>query len=233
MTSSEGFDVTFAGRAGRIVGAIILVQMIGGVLANFVLEAPLFGSPGFLVDAAPHSRQIALAVLLALGLEALMVAIAVTMFPIFRQKAPAMALWFIALAVVVLAAAVVENSGVLSMVSLSQAYAHAAGAERAQLESVRIVVASARNWAHFLARMLDGAALFVFYAALFRSALIPRPLAGFGLVATVLQITAVGMPLFGHDVIFPMLAPLGVSQLVVAVWLLSKGFRSQSAARVS
>ena len=33
------------------------------------------------------------------------------------------------------------------------------------------------------------------------------------------------MPLFGHDVVFPLLAPLGLSQLILAVWLITKGFR--------
>jgi Domain of unknown function (DUF4386) len=212
-------------RAGRIVGVIILVQMVGGFLTNFVLEKPLFGSPGFLVNAAPHSQQIALAALLALTLEALMVAIAVTTFPILRERTPALALWFAALAVVTLAVAVVENSGVMSMVSVSQAYASAGNAERQQLETIRVVVASARNWAHFLARIVDGAAFFVFYAALFRGALVPRALAGLGLVAMILQVTAVGMPLFGHEVIFLLFAPAGLSQLLLAVWLLSKGFR--------
>jgi hypothetical protein len=99
--------------------------------------------------------------------------------------------------------------------------------ERAQLETVRVLVASARNGAHFLARMVDGVAILVFYAALYRLVLIPRALAGFGLIAAVLQIISVAMPLFGHDVVFPMLAPLGLSQLIVALWLMVKGFRPQ------
>jgi hypothetical protein len=41
------------------------------------------------------------------------------------------------------------------------------------------------------------------------------------------MVTAVAMPLFGHDVVFPMLAPLGLSQLILAVWLITKGFRGQ------
>ena len=46
-------------RAGRTIGVLIVIQMVGGFLVNFVLEAPLFGPPGFLVNAAPHSQQIA------------------------------------------------------------------------------------------------------------------------------------------------------------------------------
>lgn len=39
-----------------------------------------------------------------------------------------------------------------------------------------------------------------------------------------LQLAAVTMPLFGHRIVFSLLLPLGVSQLVLAGWLLAKGF---------
>jgi hypothetical protein len=48
-------------------------------------------------------------------------------------------------------------------------------------------------------------------------------LAGFGMIAAVLQMTSVGMPLFGHPVVFPMLAPLGLVHLALALWLIFKG----------
>ena len=214
-------------RAGRTIGVLIVIQMVGGFLVNFVLEAPLFGPPGFLVNAAPHSQQIALGALLALILEALWVGIAVTAFPIFYEGTQRGALWFFAVAAAILALAVVENAGVMSMVTVSEAYAKASAAERLQLETVRVVVASARNWAHYMARMTDGLAIFVFYAALYRVAVIPRVLAGFGMVAAVLQIIAVAMPLFHRDVVFAMLAPLGLCQLIVAIWLIVRGFQDQ------
>jgi len=214
-----------ARRAGRIIGVLTIIQMVGGGMVNFTLEAPLFGAPGFLVNAASHSQQLGLAVLFGLVTEALWVGIAITAFPIFCRGSQAMALWFIALAVVILAVAVVENAAVMSMVSLSEAYAKASAAEREQIQIIKIVVASARNWAHYMARIFDGGAIFVFYVVLYRFALVPRALAGFGLIAVMLMVTAVAMPVFGHDVVFPMLAPLGLSQLILAVWLITKGFR--------
>src|SRR5947207_608262 len=128
-----------ARRAGRIIGILIIIQMIGSTIVNFVLEAPLFGAPGFLVNATSHSRQIGLAVILALITEALWLAIAVTAFPIFYERTQTMALWFVALAAIVLALAVVENAAVMSMVSLSEAYAKANAAERVQLETVKVI----------------------------------------------------------------------------------------------
>jgi hypothetical protein len=212
-------------RAGRIIGVLIIIQMVGGGLVNFALEAPLFGTPGFLLNAASHSQQLGLAVLLGLVTEALWVGIAITAFPVFVRRTRTMALWFIALAAVTLALAVVENTAVMIMVSLSEAYTKASAAEREQLQVVKIVAASARNWAHYMARIIDGSAIFVFYVVLYRFALVPRGLAGFGVIAVTLMVTAVALPLFGYGVVFPMLAPLGLSQLILAVWLIAKGFR--------
>jgi hypothetical protein len=214
-------------RAGRIVGVLILIQMAGGIVLNFNLESPLFGTPGFLIDAASHARQLGLAAMLGLATEALWVAIAITAFPIFKQHSLTLALWLVVLAGVLLALAVVENAAVMSMVSVSEAYANANAAVREQLQAIRVVVASARNWPHFMARAFDGVTIFTLYIALYRFRLVPRLLAGFGLIAAASQIAGVAMPLFGHDVIFPMLAPLGLVQLILSLWLIAKGFAGQ------
>jgi len=220
--------MTVAQRAGRIIGAVIIVQMVGGFLVNFVLEAPLFGTPGFLVNAAPHAEQIAVAALCGLISEGLWLVIALIAFAFFWQRGRPFALGLFALATVLLAAAVLESAGVMSMLSASQTYASADAVSRAQFELMRPAFSSARNWAHFLARILDGVTLFVFYVGLFRFALVPRLLAGLGFIAVPLMITGLLMPFFGQPVMFPLLAPLGLSQLLLAVWLLVKGFRGDA-----
>jgi Sec-independent protein secretion pathway component TatC len=57
-----------------------------------------------------------------------------------------------------------------------------------------------------------------------RFALIPRAWAAFGMAAAVLLIAAIAMSVFGHAFAFPMLIPLGLSQLALVAWLLLKGF---------
>ena len=216
-----------ARTASRIIGVLILTQMASGALINFVLEAPLFGAPGFLVNAAPHASQIALAAVLGLALGALSVGIAITAYPMFRQYSQGMALWFVALSVAGLSAAAVENMNVMSMLSLSLEYAKANAADQDRFQALRVVVAAARNWAHYLGLIIAGSTIFVMYAVLYRFALVPRALAAFGLAAVALQIVAVAMPLFGQGIVFLLLAPLGLSQLVLALWLIAKGFRNQ------
>ncbi|MND03626.1 hypothetical protein D3C83_235440 [compost metagenome] len=65
------------------------------------------------------------------------------------------------------------------------------------------------------------------YAAFFRFRLLPRWLAGFGMLAALLQMIAVAKPFYGGWVLFPLLLPLGIAQLTLVVWLPWKGLRSR------
>jgi len=216
-------------HAGLIVGTLLIVQMAGSAIVNFRLEAPLFGEPGFLVNAAAYGPQIGLSALVGIAVGALFSGIAITVFPIVRAHSLTMAMWLLVFGAVVLAVAVVEQASVMSMVTISEAYTKSPAAARDQFQALRVVVAAARNWPHFLARVMDGVAGFLFYMTLVRFALVPRTLAAPGLLTSVMQITGVAMPLFGHDVVFPLLAPMGLVQLALALWLLVKGFRHQTA----
>jgi hypothetical protein len=202
----------------------MIAQMAGSAVVNFFAEAPLFDGAGFLVNAASHSQQIAVAVFLAIVIEATGVAIAILAFPILAERSVRSALALFAVSIACLVIGVIENSSVMSMVSLSRAYSAAGAADRTQLEAIRVAVASARNWPHYLGRIFDGMAALTFYVVLFRFALVPRVITGLGIVAVASMVTGLSMPFFGHAVIFPLLAPLGLTQLALALWLIIKGF---------
>src|SRR5689334_13973315 len=201
------------GRAGRIVGALIIIQLVSTATLR-VLQAPFFAAGGFLVNVAPHSIQVAFAALLILAIEALWLGVALTAFPAFYERAPRMALALVALTTVIVAAAAAEVATAMSLMSVSEAYAKGSQIEREQLQAVRVIVASARNGTYTVARLLDGAAAWALYAALLRLALVPRWLAGFGLLAATLWIVSVAATLFGHRIVTPLLVPLGVIHLI-------------------
>jgi hypothetical protein len=216
--------MTTAKRAARTIAVLLLLQMAAGPIVNFALLQPVLAAPGFLENAATHSLQIAVAVVIGLAMVAAMVGIAITALPVFRPHSQAMAFWLLALAIVGLAVAAVENIGVLSMLSLSQAYAKADGANADLFKTLSVVVTAPRNWAHYTGLIISGSVAFVLYSTLCRFALVPRVLAGFGIIAALLEIIAVAMPIFGQRIIFPMIAPLGLAHLALAIWLIAKGF---------
>lgn len=217
-------------RASRTLGVLILAQMAGSGLLNFAVEAPLIQPPGFLANAASHAQQLGAAALLGMAVESLWLASAVVAYPIIVRRSPHLAVLSVAIGAVVVAVAVQEMAAMLTMRSLSEAFATADAAGRAQVQVAATVASAARNWTHFLARMLNGAAILGLCAALYRGRLIPRVLAGAGCAAALVQIATLARPLFGGRVLFPLLAPVALTQVCLAGWLLVRGLQDPDAA---
>lgn len=213
-----------AKSVGRMIGALLLVQATVGFLMNFVLLAPAIAPPGFLTNAAANAVQVNLAALLLLVSGALWVAMAITALPAFRQYSHAMALWFLALAVISFSSLVAESIAVRSLLSLSQEYAKAGAADVALFQGLGVLARSVRNSAHYTNLLVGGGSLLVLYSLLFRFALVPRALSAFGLFTVVLMITGALIPLFGYRTVMLMFMPMGLSHLALALWLLAKGF---------
>jgi hypothetical protein len=212
-------------RTGRIIGGLLLLQVAAGILLNFVFTAPLFGEPGFLLGAAPHALQIGQSTLIGLAMGLVSVAVACFLYPIFKIQSPALALFYFALVCAGFALTVAENISMMSMLSLSKAYAEFGAANEALYQGLRIVVKETRNWTHYLSLLVSGATLFAFYLALLRGALIPRLLAVVGLLAVCAQLVSISMPVLGGEVDFRLIAPLGICQIVLGLWLLFIGFK--------
>jgi hypothetical protein len=84
--------------------------------------------------------------------------------------------------------------------------------------------------AHLIGLGGGGGLAFVLYLASFRFALVPRWLAGIGIVAALLEMLSVSPPFFGIDIVFPLLAPLGLCHLVLVIRLFMRGFADRPAA---
>jgi hypothetical protein len=68
---------------------------------------------------------------------------------------------------------------------------------------------------------------FMYYCLFLQSRLIPRWLSGFGIVAIILMMAACVLALFSGNRItsyIPLAAPIAVQEMVLAVWLIVKGF---------
>jgi len=215
--------------ASRWLAALLLAQLVLAPIANFVLLGDAFGGAGgFLVNAAPRATALASAALLSFAIAVLSAGIAVVLWPVLRPSCERLALALAVLGAAGIALSGLEITAMLSMLSLSQAYVAAGTPDEALYQALRGVVGAQRNWAHLVQLLMGGAILLAMYASLFRRRLVPRWLAGFGMLAAASQMIAVTKPFFGGWVVFPMLAPLGAAQLVLLGWLVFKGMQPRS-----
>jgi Domain of unknown function (DUF4386) len=212
-------------RAGRVIGVLLLAQMVAAPVANFALLAqPITTPPGFLVNAAPHALQVYVAVLLALVVGALTVGMAVAAWPGIARHSPATAFWFVLLAVLGLVAALVEGVSLRAMVALSEEFVRAGGSDPQPFEAPRVLVRALRNGTHYTQLLLSGVAWLLFYAASSRYRLVHRAVGLLGMVTSSLLIAGALIPLFGYPTVMALFAPMGLSQLALMGWLFVRGF---------
>jgi hypothetical protein len=164
-------------------------------------------------------------VLLSLVGAALTVYLGVTLFAVLRRFRESAALWFLVVCAVSGTLDLVHAATMLAMLSLSQAFGTAEAPEAALYPVVGAAVAAARRGAHISQLVAIGAWLVVFYSSLWRFQLVPRILAGLGLLGVSLQFTGVTlMMVLGERVLGELAMPMLPIQLTVAGWLLVKGF---------
>ncbi len=94
-------------------------------------------------------------------------------------------------------------------------------------EHLRTTLATGRNEAHFLSMILSSLSLLLFYSVVARSQLIAKQLSALALLSCAMQIIAVGHTLFDFAIPTLMQLPLLVTQVIIPLYLIGRGFNSQ------
>jgi Domain of unknown function (DUF4386) len=212
---------------GRTLGILMLLHLAGGLILPFVLIDRVRDA-GFLASAAVMPNQLRAAVILLFVGSAFAVAIAIAAWPLARRYSVAMALWLLALSVAGFSLQAVDNAHLMSILSLSQEYAKAGAAKTDLFQALAIVSLSARKWAHYSYLLVAVTWMLLLFSLLYRFRLVPRALAGLGVVASLLQIASVTvLALFGYRPQVLLATPLGPIYAGLALWLIVKGFEEQ------
>src|SRR5947207_894177 len=134
---------------GRIIGILLLLHLITGLTAPYIMLHSLNSPLSFNANDAGNAFQVRLSVMLLFVGGAAAMAIAFTAWPVFRQYSYTIALWVLALAVVNFSLQCVENAAWMSMFTLSQDYAKAGAPEIGVYNLVGAAVRSAWKWVHY------------------------------------------------------------------------------------
>jgi hypothetical protein len=120
--------------------------------------------------------------------------------------------------------------GLLFLVTISREAVTAGASGASFFEQSAALLTAGRDWLGFVAGVLFfGLGALMYYWLLFRSALVPRWLSGWGIVGATLTMVVAVLVLF--DLVRPLSTvhvvlnlPLAVQEIVLAVWLIAKGF---------
>lgn len=206
----------------RIVGVLFIVASATAIAGGSLLM-PL-SDPDYLAAAAAAESQVVSGVLLELVLVISVIAIAAMFYPVLKRQDDGLALGYIGArtleGVLLLAAAV---SG-LVVLSLGGEYATTAG-----VQPLGDTLLATRDWTYLLGSLVMlGVSALILNSLLYRSRLVPAGLSIWGLLAAGLIALRGLVEMYGIDLSGVMqgvlAAPIAIQEMVLAVWLIVKGF---------
>jgi hypothetical protein len=212
-----------AKSVGRIIGILLFVQL-AGLTIPFILLMPA-ATPDYLDVDAGMAFEIKLAVFLLFVNAVVTMGIGIAGFPVFRDRGIRYALWFLAFSVIWFVIQAVDSAHILSMLSFSRQYAESAGANAELFRIMGTEIRATRVWVHYTELFVIDAWFALLYSLLLRFGLVPRWLAGFGLLAVVLHTAGIPLAVFiGYPSILPLGFSLAMSHTAIGGWLAIKGF---------
>ena len=212
-----------------IAGVIFIIATVAGLLAG-VLEGtfrPVLTGADYLTSLSANANQVTAAALLKIIGYFASAGIAVVLYPVLKKWNAGFALGSVIFRTIEAAFYLVGLVCLLSLVTLGQQFTSAVAADRTSLQAIGGSLVSVQEHAGLLAVFAFCLGAFMYYTLFFQSRLIPRWLSGFGIVAIILMLAACVLSLFSDNRItsYLLLAfPIFLQEMVLAVWLIVKGF---------
>jgi hypothetical protein len=219
------------------VGVLFIIASVLGVLGRSLFQ-PILDAPDYLIKISANENQVLLGGLLSLLSAFACAGIAIGLYPVLKKHHEALALGSVGLRVMEGMLIVVGVVGLLSILTLSQESVKAGASNASLFQASGTSLIAVRAWAGKLSIIAFTLGASMYYYVLYRSKLVPRWLSGWGLLGVALSLAAVLLAISGQIVYFSTVfivlqAPIGVQEMVMAVWLIARGFNPSAIASLS
>ncbi|MCU6710486.1 DUF4386 domain-containing protein [Paenibacillus sp. J5C_2022] len=225
-------------NSSRRSAVIIGVLFIAGLVTGIFSVVPVIDGADYLVKASTNETQVLLGAFSQLLMVIAYVGIPILLYPIVSNHHKGIALGSVAFGIMAGVFIVLGVIILLLLLALSHHFAIAGTAHESYYQALGELLREGRDLVNHVATTLAFViAMFLFNCQLYRTELIPRWLSLSGLIGSALSILASLLFMLGSiglDTAYMLLnVPIAIQQLVVALWLILKGFKECSGEEVS
>jgi Domain of unknown function (DUF4386) len=211
----------------RLIGALFIAGFVTyGV--GFQLVNSVVGASDFLSTISAHQTTLILGAFLMLLNAVVDVGKGVLFFPILENHGKRTALAYLAAMIFEVVLMAVGVLFLLMLVPLAQQGVDAGQASVGWATAIGSLAVEANTMAYQISQLSLGIGAFFLCSLLFRTRLIPRLLAGWGLIGYVLHAAGAIVEILGLPISLILLIPGGIFELALAFWLLIKGFQPEA-----
>ncbi len=216
-------------KTASIVGVLFIIGTVAGILSGIV-TGPILSGPDYLVKIAANQNQLVAGALLVLLMGLALALVPIVLFPVFKKYNETFALGYLifrgALETVCYLPWVI---GWLVLGTLSLEFVKAGAPGSSYFQSLGALIQGTMEWNSQISYIIFCLGALMFYYVFYQSKLIPRWLSIWGLAGTILYLAEPLLAVFGakYEILF---AALAVQEMVLAIWLIVRGFNPSATA---
>jgi Domain of unknown function (DUF4386) len=228
--SRSGNSVREYRAAATTAGILYIIATVAGILSKAVTYFPVHNADDPLAYAAKHSGAVATGALLVLVMGLSLALVAVVLFPVLRRVDEVLATGYLIIRGAVEAATYVIVA-IAWLLLLPLADTMSAGPGTASPAGVRLgTVVIDSDGASVIMSLVFCLGAALFYVLLYRSRIAPRWITLWGLMGIPLYVAAYLLAMYGvvginSSTVNLLSLPLAVQEMVLAVWMIARGFR--------
>ena len=225
-------------RIAVVAGVLFITATLADVISRVALVQPILSAPVDFAKVSANEGQVLFGALLLLIGAAAAAGIAIALYPVLRKHNEGLALGSVGFRLLEAALYIGIVVCLLLLVTLSQESANAGAAAASGYQVPGALLMAARDSLGEVAVLTFGLGALMYYWVFYQSRLVPRWLSGWGLVAIALVMVSgllvmLGLtePMSTTQVVLAL--PIAVQEMVLAVWLIAKGFNPSALAAES
>jgi hypothetical protein len=220
-------------KTAIVVGILFISATILGFSSLFL--TPILNTPDYLSRIFANENRILIVSLIKIIAAFACAGIAISLYPVLRKYNEGLALGSVGFRIAEGMLYVFGSIGVLMLLPLSQEFIKAGMPGTSYFQTLANSLLSMRDWTGMLAVITFGPGALMYYAIFYQSRLIPRWLSGWGLIAAALCLISGILVMFNIIEFFTPVQiainiPILLQELVLAVWLIAKGFNPSAIA---
>ncbi|WP_135555370.1 DUF4386 domain-containing protein [Paenibacillus cymbidii] len=214
-------------RTAKTIGVLFIIGTVAGVLSG-VSTGDILGKANLLAKVSTNENQILLGTFFLLIMAISLALVPVFLYPIAKKYNEVLALGYVVFrgALETFTYLVTAISWLL-LVVLSKEYERNVSADSAGLQLIGNFISDSGEWVNSITMIIFSLGALMFYYLSYKFKLIPRWLSGWGVIAGILYL-ATGMFALFETPFTILLLPLAIQEMVMAVWLIVKGFNASA-----